>query len=66
MQKRVCVYVDGANFYGGITSINKRFSDTKFDFENYVKNLVGKDNLVRINYYNALIMPIIFHKKKDF
>lgn len=38
-----------------MTSINKRFSDTKFDFENYIKYLVGKDNLIKINYYNALV-----------
>jgi len=50
MIKRVSVYIDGANFYGGLTSINKRFTDTKFDFENYIKSLVGKGDLVSINY----------------
>ncbi len=70
MAKRVCVYIDGANFYGGLTSINKRFSDTKFDFENYIKYLVREDKLVKVNYYNALIRKKInekiWQKQKDF
>jgi len=48
MVKRICVYIDGANFYGGLTSINKRFSDSKFDFENYIKYLIGKEKLVEM------------------
>ena len=51
-----------ANFYGGLTSINKRFSDTKFDFENYIKLIVGEDNLVQVCYYNALIKKKINEK----
>jgi len=70
MVKRVCVYVDGANFYGGLTSINKRFSDTKFDFKNYIDYLVGKDKLIKIYYYNALVKKKInkkiWKKQSDF
>ena len=70
MAKRISVYIDGANFYGGLTSINERFTDTKFDFENYTKYLVGKDDLVRINYYNALVKKKInekiWKKQNDF
>ncbi len=70
MVKRISVYIDGANFYGGLTSINKRFTDTKFDFENYIKYLVGKDSLVKINYYNALVKKKInekiWRKQNDF
>jgi len=70
MVKKVSVYIDGANFYGGLTSINKRFTDTKFDFENYIKYIVGKNKLVRVNYYNALIKKKInekvWQKQKDF
>ena len=62
MAKRISVYIDGANFYGGLTSINKRFTDTKFDFENYVGHLTGKESLVRINYYNALVKKKINEK----
>jgi len=62
MAKRVSVYIDGANFYGGLTSINKRFTDTKFDFENYVRYLIEKESLVRINYYNALIKKKVNEK----
>ena len=70
MEKRICVYIDGANFYGGLTSINKRFTDTKFDFERYIKSLIGKDKIIKINYYNALIKKKInekvWEKQKEF
>lgn len=70
MVKRVSIYIDGANFYGGMTSMNKKFTDTKFDFENYIKYLVGTDKLVKVNYYNALIKKKInekiWQKQKDF
>ena len=70
MVKRVSVYIDGANFYGGLTSISQKFTDTKFDFENYIKYIVGKDRLVKVNYYNALIKKKInekiWQKQKDF
>lgn len=53
MKKRVCIYIDGANFYGGLTSINSRYTDEKFDFENYIKYLTKNYLLVKIYYYNA-------------
>ena len=53
--KKICVYIDGANFYGGLTSLNKNFSDLNFDFEKYIKHLCKQDKLVRIYYYNAHI-----------
>ncbi|HJX50345.1 MAG TPA: NYN domain-containing protein, partial [Candidatus Nanoarchaeia archaeon] len=51
--KRVCVYIDGANFYGGLRSINQRYTDEKFDFENYIKYLTKNCSLIKIYYYNA-------------
>ena len=62
MVKRVCVYVDGANFYGGLTSLNKDFSDLNFDFENYIRCLCKQDKLVKIYYYNAHIKKKINDK----
>lgn len=62
MLKRVSVYIDGANFYGGLTSINKKYSDLNFDFEKYIKNLCKKDKLIKINYYNAHIKKKINNK----
>lgn len=62
MAKRICVYIDGANFYGGLTSLNKNFSDLNFDFENYIKYLCKKDKIVRVYYYNALVRKKINEK----
>ena len=62
MVKRICVYIDGANFYGGLTSLNKNFSDLNFDFENYIEYLCKQDKLVRIYYYNAHIKKKINDK----
>lgn len=53
--KRICIYIDGANFYGGLTSLNKNFSDLNFDFEKYLKHLCKKSKIVRIYYYNVLV-----------
>ena len=61
-KKRVSIYIDGANFYGGMTSISQKFTDTKFDFENYIKYIVGKDRLVKVNYYNALMKKKVNEK----
>ncbi|MAH47589.1 hypothetical protein CMI37_17340 [Candidatus Pacearchaeota archaeon] len=62
MVKRVCIYIDGANFYGGLTSLNKNFSDLNFDFENYIKFLCKQDKLVKIYYYNAHVKKKINDK----
>jgi len=62
MIKRICVYIDGANFYGGLTSINPRYTDEKFDIEKYINFLVGDNQLVSINYYNALIKKKVNQK----
>jgi len=62
MVQRVCIYIDGANFYGGLTSLNKNFSDLNFDFENYVRYLGKKDKLIQIYYYNAHVKKKINNK----
>ena len=53
MTKKVSIYIDGANFVYGMKSLNPKYSDYHFDFENYIKAIVGKDELVGIFYYNA-------------
>ncbi len=53
MTKRVSIYIDGANFYYGLKTVNKRYSDIFFDFEKFVNEIVGKDELITIYYYNA-------------
>ncbi|MDA3836541.1 MAG: NYN domain-containing protein [Nanoarchaeota archaeon] len=70
MKERVSVYIDGANFYGGLTSIDKKFVDNRFDVEKYVNDLIGNNRLVRISYYNAFVKKKInghaWKKQKDF
>lgn len=52
--ERVAVYIDGANFFYGLRSINPHYSDLKFDFDSWVKKIVGKHRkLVKVGYYNA-------------
>ncbi len=53
MVKRISVYVDGANFYGGLNSLNKFYFDFYFDFAKYIKDIVGKNELIRVCYYNG-------------
>ncbi len=67
---RVSVYIDGANFLYGIKSINERYTDFKFDFESYIKKIVGQRYLVSVYYYNASlkqqINPESFRKQQQF
>ncbi|MDA3836800.1 MAG: NYN domain-containing protein [Nanoarchaeota archaeon] len=53
MSNRISIFIDGANFYHGSKTINTRYSDIFFDFENFIKSIVGNDELVNIYYYNA-------------
>ncbi len=53
MVKRISIFIDGANFYHGLKTINFRYSDIFFDFERFVKRLVGNNELINVYYYNA-------------
>jgi len=53
MKKRISVYIDGANFYYGLKTIDLRYSDVFFDFEKFVSKIIGKNTLITIYYYNA-------------
>ena len=50
-KKRVGIYIDGSNFY---FSVKKTFN-LKVDIEKFCKKLVGKNELVKINYHIAPI-----------
>lgn len=47
------MFIDGANFYHGLKSINKNYSDLCFDFEKFIRKIVGKEELINVYYYNA-------------
>jgi uncharacterized LabA/DUF88 family protein len=51
--KRICIYIDGANFVYGIKTINSRYNDFMFDFEKLAKEICRGNELVKVNYYNA-------------
>jgi uncharacterized LabA/DUF88 family protein len=53
MAKRISIYIDGANFVYGMKSLNPRYSDYHFDFENYIEKIIGGEKLAEIFYYNA-------------
>jgi len=65
---RVSVYIDGANFYHGIKSINEKYTDTKFDFENFIKKIIKDSILISVYYYNAPLKqelnPIPYKKQQ--
>jgi len=68
MGKKISIYIDGANFYGGLNSINPKYTDEKFDFEKYVKTLIKEDWLVCVYYYNGYakkkINPTVWERQK--
>lgn len=49
--KRVAIYIDGSNLYH---SVKKGFS-CKINIEKLCKRLAGKNSLMKINYYIAVI-----------
>ena len=66
---RISIYIDGANFFGGLRSINKHYTDYRFDFERFIKKIIGKRELISVYYYNASlkqqINPKIFAKQQS-
>ncbi len=67
---RISVFIDGANFHYGVRSINKRYTDFKFDFERFIKDYIGKNQLIDIYYYNASLKknkdPELFKQQQLF
>lgn len=53
MKKRISIYIDGANFFGGLNNFNRFYFDTNFDFEKYVKSILGNNTLIKVYYYNG-------------
>src|SRR3989344_1665142 len=41
------------NFVYRINSLHQKYSDYHFDFENYIRMIIGKNELVNVFYYNA-------------
>jgi uncharacterized LabA/DUF88 family protein len=67
--ERVSILIDGCNFYYGLRSINRKYTDVHFHFEKYCKSLCGKKRkLVKIYYYNAPLKleknPSIYQKQQ--
>ncbi len=62
MKKRISIFIDGANFFGCMNNINKKYTDEKFDFENYTKSLIGDNNLIKVYYYNGYLKKKINEK----
>ena len=50
---RISIYIDGANFFYGLRSINKRYTDFKFDFQKFINFLSKGKKLSSVKYYNA-------------
>ncbi len=52
---KICVYIDGANFFGCLNNFNKFYFDIYFDFERYIKDITDKDKLIKVYYYNGYL-----------
>lgn len=59
MLKRISIYIDGANFVYGLKSLNEKYSDYHFDFENFFKKIMGKNDLIDVFYYNASLKQAV-------
>jgi len=59
MVERISIYIDGANFVYGLKTLSPKYSDYHFDFENFIKKIIGKNDLIDILYYNASLKQAI-------
>lgn len=69
--KRVSVFIDGNNFYFGLRKLyGKEKSLKTFNFEKFAQFLAGKDKVVAIHYYNAMLdrehNPKKYESQKEF
>ena len=69
--KRVAVFIDGNNFYFGLRKLYGKNKDLKnFDFEKFAQFLAGKEKVIAIYYYNALLdkehNPDKYESQKEF
>ncbi|MFT4261006.1 MAG: NYN domain-containing protein [Candidatus Woesearchaeota archaeon] len=68
--ERISVYIDGANFFGGLRTINSKYTDFKFDFYKYINHITSNKKLVSVKYYNASlkqnINPDLFKNQQKF
>ncbi len=51
--ERVSVFIDGANFYHSMQSLNKKYSDFYFDFKKFIKKITKGKKLINVYYFNA-------------
>ncbi len=59
MAKRISIYIDGANFVYGMKSLSPKYSDYHFDFESFIKKIIGENDLIDILYYNASLKQAV-------
>jgi uncharacterized LabA/DUF88 family protein len=61
---KTCIFIDGANFFGGLRTINSKYSDMSFDFKEYINTLIKKeDKIISIYYYNGSLKKINRYNK---
>mgnify|MGYP001591194652 FL=1 len=66
--ERVSVFIDGENFCYGIKSINKFYTDFRFNFERYINYITKGKKLIDVYYFIAPLKqnlnPIIYTKQQ--
>ena len=66
--ERVSVFIDGENFLYGIKSINKFYTDFKFDFKKYIDKITKGKKLIDAYYFIAPLKqnlnPAIYTKQQ--
>ncbi|MFH1500923.1 MAG: NYN domain-containing protein [archaeon] len=69
--KRVAIFIDGNNFYFGLRKLYSNNKSLKnFDFQKFAQFLAGKNEVVAIYYYNAILdvelNPKKYKSQKEF
>lgn len=66
VQERVCVYIDGSNFYNRLKETGLLTNGKKFDYNAFIKNLAGERNCVSKRYYVGIISNFDNSAKSQF
>jgi len=51
--ERISIFIDGANFYHSMRTLNKRYSDFYFHFKKYINKITKNKKLIDVYYFNA-------------
>ena len=54
-KEKVCIYIDGSNFYNKLKKAELIPNNKRFNYTNFIENIVGQRNCVSKRYYIGIV-----------